>query len=218
MARSTVQGGGSTSRRVLRLPWRVIAGLGLVVISLVGVTGVVLAMDRAEEYVVATEDMVPGETIDEHTLATVWLHVRDRSVPYLTPVDLASSGSRVVLRLIRAGELIPRGSLGTARSDDVTVISLPLNTGGGDSLQPGNRIDVWVSAPRPDTAYSVPQVIAPGALLLAIRQEEGFAVDPNSRFLDIEVAFRDVAPLIHALANDFDIRITPTVAPGGVVP
>jgi len=49
---------------------------------------------------------------------------------------------------------------------------------------------------------------------VALRQEEGFAANPSIIDVDVEVASRDIAQLVHASANGFDIRLTPSTPAG----
>ena len=131
-----------------------------------------------------------------------------------TPADIGSWQGYVATSDIAEGTILRGDSFAPPPLTNDTSFSVQVTIGATEWLVRGHYVDVWVSPPRDDQQFSVPNVAAPAARIIDIRQQEGFAADPDVLRVDLVVDARDLPPLIHARANGFDIQLSPTIAPG----
>ncbi len=183
-----------------RLDPRLLVGLALVAASVAAVVGIVTAADEGEDVLAAPTLLTAGEvlTIDDLEVRRVALGIEGHG--YLTPADLPAEGL-VVTRTIGAGELVPRAAVGDARGPNATTIVVALSTALGATVRPGDALDLW-SAPALDAGrFGAPAVIASGTQLVRSVIDEGIVTGAEAGRVELLVPRRDVARILHALAN-----------------
>lgn len=183
-----------------RLDPRLLVGLALVAASVAAVVGIVTAADEGEDVLAAPTLLTAGEvlTIDDLEVRRVALGIEGHG--YLTPADLPAGGL-VVTRTIGAGELVPRAAVGDARGPSATTVVVALSTALGATVRPGDALDLW-SAPALDAGrFGAPVVIASGTQLVRSVSDEGIVTGAEAGRIELLVPRRDVARILHALAN-----------------
>lgn len=191
---------------------RIPLGLAMVALSVGGVWWVVDEMNTLEPYLIATADVVAGTPLSEIPFEEVLLSSPGHSLDVLRPGDETLDADRTVVADIPAGSLISRGHVQVPPPANTTTFTATLDVGGAPWLVPGAHVEVWVAAPLPDQSFSVPVVIAPRALVVGVRMDEGFAADNTQVTVDVQVNRRELPSLIHARANDYSIQVSPVVA------
>ena len=198
--------------RMRRPSARIPLGLAIVALSVGGVWWVVDDMNTLEPYLITTTDVVEGTPLSDIAFDEVLLASPGHALDVLRPGEETIDVDRRVAADIPAGSLISRGHVEVPPPANTTTFTATLDVGGAPWLVPGAHVEVWVAAPLPDQSFSVPVVIAPRALVVGVRMDEGFAADSTQVTVDIQVNRRELPSLIHARANDYSIQVSPVVA------
>lgn len=198
-----------------RLDARLIVGLALVAASIAAVVGIVTAADEGEEVLAAPALLTAGQvlTIDDLEVRRVALGIEGHG--YLTPDDMPAEGV-IVTRTVGRGELVPRAAVGDARGPSATTVVVALSTALGATVRPGDALDLW-SAPALDAGrFGAPAVIASGTQLVRTVIDEGIVTGAEAGRVELLVPRRDVARILHALANGDALSAIPaSLAIGG---
>ncbi|MEO8889876.1 MAG: SAF domain-containing protein [Jatrophihabitantaceae bacterium] len=132
-------------KRVKTPSWfdlRLVAGVVLVLASVLIGAKVVSGADHTHRLVAVTHDLAAGSTLRaaDVRLVAVQLPGRGEGV-YLA--DTSRAVGRQLNRALGRGELLPAAALGERTA--ATTLSVPFEAGNAPPLQSGERIEVWVS-------------------------------------------------------------------------
>ena len=192
-----------------RIDLRLVVGVILVVTGGLGTTAVVAAMDQTTPYLSVVRDVVAGEIVTTADFAVIDVHSRSATLPYLPAHHLKQVDGAMITQSLQAGELIPQAAVISPQAADATTLTVSLGLQGAPWLRPGAVVDVWISPAIEQGFFGPPRVVAPGAVVVGLRSEEGFAADPSVVTVDLRVGYRDAPAVIGALANAFPIALTP---------
>lgn len=179
---------------------RLLVGLALVAASIAAVVGIVTAADEGEDVFAAPGLLTAGQvlTLADLDVRRVALGIEGHG--YLTPADMPPEGL-VVTRTVGAGELVPRSAVGDARGPSATTVVVTLSTALGATVRPGDSLDLW-SAPALDGGrFGAPAVIASGTQLVRTVTADGIVTGTEAGRVELLVPRREVARILHALAN-----------------
>jgi hypothetical protein len=109
--------------------------------------------------------------------------------------------------------MVPKNSVSATPLSDSSVVSIQLAVGRPEWLQPGATATFWVQPPSAENSFGEPFVLAPAVVVLAFSTEDGFAADAMTSQVDLLVSRRALPGILHAIANNFHISLTPTDAP-----
>lgn len=146
-----------TPRRLRAPSWlnlRLIAGVLLVLLSVIVGARIVTAADNSELVWAAQADLAAGTVLADGDLRAVSVNLADTGGAYL--LSSADPIGRVLSSPVRAGELLPRSVL--ADTSNLVDIALPIAAGNvPPSLQRGQLVDVYAfdttpSPERPDVS------------------------------------------------------------------
>ncbi|MER3388648.1 MAG: hypothetical protein RJQ01_01320 [Microcella sp.] len=179
---------------------RLLIGLVLVVVSVLGVVGVVAAVDDGVEVYAAPRLLMVGERIVAQDLELRRVSLGPDSSAYLRDGQLPEGGV-IVSRSVGAGELVPLAAVGDARGASSTTIVVALATDLGGTVRAGDILDLW-SAPALDAGrYGAPTVLASGAQLVRTVAPDGIVAGGEAARVELLVPRRDIARILHAVAN-----------------
>jgi hypothetical protein len=187
---------------------RLLVGLALVAASIAAVVGIVTAADEGEDVFAAPGLLTAGQvlTLADLDVRRVALGIEGHG--YLTPADMPPEGL-VVTRTVGAGELVPRSAVGDARGPSATTVVVTLSTALGATVRPGDSLDLW-SAPALDGGrFGAPAVIASGTQLVRTVTADGIVAGTEAGRVELLVPRREVARILHALANGDAISAIP---------
>lgn len=187
---------------------RLFVGLVLVAASIAAVVGIVTATDSGDDVLVAPRLLTPGDlvTIDDLEVRRVSLGIDGHS--YLAPADIPAEGV-VVTRTVASGELVPLSAVGDSRGPSATTIVVSLSTPIGATVRPGDSLDLW-SAPALDAGqFGAPVVIASDTQLVRVVADDAIVAGAEAGRVELLVARRDVARILHALANGDAVSAVP---------
>jgi hypothetical protein len=191
-----------TPRRRRTVDARLLVGLVLVAASIAAVVGIVTVTDGGDDVLVAPRLLSPGEVVnaDDFEIRRVSLGIDGHG--YLRPADVPTAG------LVTA--------VGDSRGPSATTIVVTLSTPVGATVRPGDALDLW-SAPDLDAGqFGAPVVIASDAQLVRLVTDDAIVSTGQAGRIELLIARRDVARILHALANGDALSAVPvSLAIGG---
>ena len=195
------------SRKIPRQVVRSAVGVGLVLIS-VAVVGVVTSDRSGTRLVfVSNEPLIAGQQLSTSQFAEVRVSDSPLFDAYLDASSFLTGS--YPLRSLGSGELIPLQAVSLVKPDDDTVVTIELQVGSPAWLALGVVAELWVSATSTTNSYSPPFVVSPEVVVVQVSREDGFAADQTSSRVDLLVPRRDLAEVLHALANNHVLNLTP---------
>lgn len=220
-ATSTVRTGAPAparaTRRLQRPGWRdarLLVGLLLVLLSVVGGARLVASLDDTTPVYAAARDLLPGQQVGEGDLVPVPVRVGDRLDRYVDGSAGIEPGTYLV-RQVAAGELVPVAALGTARQALDKTVGVPVDTSAARALASGSVVDVWVSRRDREAvgeAYLDPQLLLAGAVVDSVPADTtGLGAGLGRTTVQVVVPATDVGAVIAAV--DQEARITLVPAP-----
>lgn len=187
---------------------RLLLGLLLVAGSVLGVVGVVTAVDDGVEVYAASRLLTVGERVDTDDLELRRVSLGTDSGTYLQGGQLPDGGV-IVSRSIGAGELVPLAAVGDVRGASATTIVIALATDLGGTVRAGDLLDLW-SAPALEAGrYGAPTVLASRAQLVRTVASEGIVSSTEAARVELLVPRREVARILHAVANGDALSAVP---------
>lgn len=198
--------------RLRRPSWRdprLLAGVLLVLLSVVGVVMLVQTIDRSQGYWAAQHDLAPGTALEASQLTVVQAQLGDAGDDYL-PADQPAPEGRFVRGTVSQGELLPAAAVveGDPQSRQPVSLTLsdqlPVGTGVGD------RVDVWVAEPEGTQVFAEPELVAAGAELAEVGESSGTFGTAGEMSLQV-LLDPDVLPeVLDAKANGSRISVVPS--------
>ena len=191
---------GSAARPRRHRDPRLLIGLALVVASVLGVVGVVTAVDDGVDVYAAPGLLTVGQRIDASDLELRRVSLGTDNDAYLRVGDMPEAGV-IVSRSVGTGELVPRSAVGDVRGASTTTIVVTLATELGGTVRAGDELDLW-SAPALEAGrYGAPTVIASGAQLVRTVPVDGIVAGNEAARVEVLIPRREVARILFAVAN-----------------
>jgi hypothetical protein len=104
------------------------------------------AADARSPVFTARSALVPGQRLTETDLVRVDVHLGALSDLYVA-AGAALAPHQVVLRVVPAGELVPRAAVGSQAQVAVQPLTLMVTAGAASTLQVGSEVDVYADLP-----------------------------------------------------------------------
>lgn len=187
-------------------------GVGLVVVSVVGVYGVVTTTDRTVQVFSASSALSPGDRIYADDLVSENVRLGEVVGKYLTPGELSEDGL-VVTRAVAAGELIPTSAVGDAASIRVASVVVTVSGQLSKSIAPGAVVDVWSATGTDHGVFGPPAVLVGSATIVRVIESSGLISDGGGGGVEILVPREKVARVLEAVANGDAISLVPVSLP-----
>jgi hypothetical protein len=214
----TAQPSASRRRRFV-LDTRLVIGVGLVALSVAGVTGIVAAADRRVTVYAAAETFAPGDHVDADQLLARQVSLDDAQSLYLTAGDLPEGGL-VASAVVRRGELIPLAALGTEAGSRSTSVVLALSGEVSASVVAGAVVDVWASSVvsgdgtvGSSGGFGPPTVLTADAIVVRVVEPDGIVSAADGQSVEVLVPRSRIARLLQAIANDDALAVVPAGIP-----
>lgn len=202
---------GETPR--LRKPtWkdpRLIAGVLLVVLSVVGIVMLVRSLDRSEGYWAASQDLVPGRELTQEQFTVVQAQLGDSAERYLSASQPAPVGS-VLQGTIRRGELVPTNGVADVDPEGRQPVAISLRDPLPAGVARGDRVDLWIAEAEQNQVFGTPTLVAPGAELVEVGESTGAFGARADTVVQILLAPEQLPTVLEAKANGADISVVPS--------
>jgi Flp pilus assembly protein CpaB len=203
-APATAGRGRRIAARMPRLDSRLVVGLLLVALSVIGGLRLAASADRTVAVYAAARDLPADHVLTPGDLTTTRLNASAGVLERLVRAGAAAAPTRRVLRFpLREGELVATSALGTAtgRGREITVPIGPDHALGG-ALEPGDRVDILASFDKgTETAKTL--TVAARAQVTAVMHSAGLFGQREGELsaLTISVPANDVVLVAFAIRN-----------------
>lgn len=159
------------ANRLRRPGWRdprLLAGMALVAGSVALGSWVVQGAQQTTGVYVARAALTPGAAVQPAGLGIVQVRLSEAELGRYVTVADGVPDDAVALRVVAAGELVPRSALGASDELDVRPVAVPVGAVPSQDVAAGSLVDLWEvpAAPRDATAPSPPREVA-GALTVS---------------------------------------------------
>lgn len=208
----------ATARRPL-LDARLLVGIALVVISVVGVVALVGAADQRVTVYATSASLVPGDRIRDGDLLTREVALDGAAGLYLQPRDLA--GDLVATQVVRAGELVPLTAVGSRAGSESTALVLPLSGPVSASVVAGAVVDVWSSSAGDASSdwvpgvegFGAPVVLSADATVVRVVEPDGIVSAADGEAVEVLIPRSRIARVLQAIANGDALAVVPAGIP-----
>lgn len=201
-------------RRAFWFDPRFAIGLILVIVSVLGVMGLVASANSSIEVLAARDTLTPGEHVTAADLVATSIRAANPERFYLRASDIPAGGV-VLTRTIAAGELVPKSAVGSAAGVDLTSVVVALTTALPASVDPGTRADVWSARQVDSTGFAAPTVLVSSAVVVRLVEQKGLVTTNAGPSVELLVPREDVAAVLEAVATGAAMSVVPVDLPLG---
>ena len=192
---------------------RLVIGIALVAGSALGVWALVEALDDTTEVLVAAETLTPGSRIEPSGLRVESVRLGALAGGYVLPADVPDEGL-VVVRTVRAGELVPIASVAEDDTAGLTTVVVQSRGPLAGEVRPGALVDVWSAAELERGAVEPPAVLVSGAEVGAVVEADGMMASAGPS-VELLIPREKTAAMLEALASGDAIDLVPARPAGG---
>lgn len=191
---------------------RLAIGVGLVIASVVGVVGVVTAMDRSVLVYAAASTLSPGDLVYPADLQVASVRLGQADERYLRQADVPTEGV-LVTRTVSEGELVPASAVGSASSIRFASIVVKVDGELSHTIAPGAVTDVWSAAMTDDRHFDPPSVLVASATVVRVLESKGFISGNQGQLVELLVPRDKIARVLEAVAEGHSISLVPVSIP-----
>lgn len=193
--------------RLRRPGWkdpRLLVGILLIVVAIVGVSAIVQGADRTVAYYAANATLTPGMVLEEGDLSIA--HVRVADGTYLAADATAEPWGQVVTRVIEGGELVPASALASPTDFDGRPVAVVTTSPVAEDIVPGSQVDIWVTAAN-GQGDPVSSLVGEQLVVAEVVREDGAFSASRAPTVYVVVPSGEIQPLFEALAVDGDVSV-----------
>ncbi len=209
---------GRNSARKERAPrsfWfdpRFAIGIGLVVVSVIGVLCIVRAADSSVRVYAARAALSPGDRVDAADFVVQSVRLGDLTGRYLGDGDVPHDGL-VVTKAVAAGELVPASAVGETSGTRMTSVVVAVRGQLAKSVSAGAVVDVWAAHEVQNQEFGAPAVLVSAATVVRLVETAGIIADDSGGSVEVLVPRTKVARVLEAIANEDAISLVPASIP-----
>jgi hypothetical protein len=195
---------GPIAGRLKRPRWtdpRLLIGIALVAVAILGTASVVARADRTEPYYSARHTLTPGTVLQVSDVVVT--HVRVGSGTYV-PAS-AEPWGEVVTRVIGAGEMIPASSLADADAYAFRPVAVTTGSPLAEAIESGAVVDVWVT--RDGLAGPDSVLVAAGVVVDQVDRDASAFSARAGETVYVLIPSADVGDLLAALAQADEVSV-----------
>ncbi|WP_349899434.1 hypothetical protein [Parafrigoribacterium soli] len=187
-------------------------GIALVVLSVLGVVGIVTSADSSVRVLAARSTLSPGDRIHSSDLVATSVRLGDLDGKYLRASDVPSAGL-MVTRAVSGGELVPASAVGASAGSRVASVVVAVQGTLPKSVQAGSVVDLWAAAQTENRSFGPPTVLASSATVVRVIVSDGVISGKNGGSVELLVPRSKLAGVLEAVANENAISLVPTGIP-----
>lgn len=192
---------------------KLVIGILLVVLSVVAMVFVVQATDSRQGYWAASADAAPGEPITAENFTVVQAHLSEADGHYWS-ADEPLPETFAVTSTIRQGEFLPRATVSEHDPEDRQQFAIRTAEDVPDAVQPGSRVDLWVSQPDDQRqGYTNAELTAESAEVVAVEDQRSGLGASSTLTVYVLLTPEQLPAIIDAQAASAKISIVPA-SPG----
>lgn len=189
---------------------RFLAGILLIFMSILAVGLVLRVGNSTEPYYVAKNDIEVGQQIKSEDLQLLDAKLSDNKGHYFTHANDTLIGS-YASSYIHAGEFISSTDVEQQISEGRRQVSISLDSTVAATLEPGDRVDLWVSNPADmSQTYEDPSVVMEGAEVASKTSEESIIGGTGKTAVSLLVTEDALPEVLKAMNNNAKINLIPS--------
>lgn len=190
---------------------KLLAGVLIILLSVLGVVGLVRATNQTQPYYIASKNIGIGEKITTDNVTTTQVKLGESADLYLSAEQAIADGA-VATRPLAAGEFLSPRSLSTEVSDGRRLVTLLLDHYAVAEYDAGDRVDIWVAYKTEGAnSYGDPVVIAESAEVHSVTAQESVIGGTGRSAVELWVS-QDVLPaVLGATSKGAIISLVPSV-------
>jgi len=199
--------------RLRRPGWRdprLLVGLALVAASVaLGSWVVRTAQDTVAVYVVR-QTTVPGDRLVSSDLSVAHVRLGEVGLDGYLPADEPLPDEAVALRVVEAGELLPRSAVGSAADLALRPVAVPVRGVPSEAVRPGALVDLWFTAASgigDDATAPDPAQLAAGLTVAEVARPQGALASTGTTTVQVLVPVDDLPDVLAALAADGTVDV-----------
>ncbi|MGJ3188769.1 SAF domain-containing protein [Paenarthrobacter sp. FR1] len=185
---------------------RLLIGILLVLVSIVGVIAIVGTADRTTQVYAAREDIAVGQRVTKADLSVVNVRLDDVESGYLT-VEGGLDEGKVALQRVAKNQLVPRENLGMADALNRKPVAISLEEELPAQAVPGARVDVWVAMPGSNSSFDKPQLLLPGAEIAQVTEGSSTLGSSRTTVVMVLVTDEQMPRMLGAQANKAKVSV-----------
>lgn len=185
---------------------RLLVGILLVCVSIVGVIGLVESASKTVGIYAARGDLPVGSELTEEDFRIVPVQLGEVEGSYRA-VSEGLPENVVALRLISAGELLPSSGVGAPDALDRKPVGLTIEDPLPAGTATGDRVDVWVSPRGEGNGFGAPELLLEGAEIYDYAEEDSALGATSSARVFVLVGDETLPALLDALSNEARIAV-----------
>lgn len=157
---------------------KLILGILLITISIIGVIAVIQLNNQTTQYYAAKSDIRIGEKISADMLTPVDANMGSATKNYIS-ADEVKKGDLVAKRQIPAGDILTKSSTATDVREGRRLVTVSIDRGAASTFKTGEHVDMWVS--QNQTSIGSAQNSTPGATGEGNKNKEDSANDQSAQ-------------------------------------
>ena len=209
--------------RLRRPGWRdprLLAGIAMVAASVALGSWVVRAAQHSVPVYVARTTTVPGQRLGAGGLTVADVRLSGADLARYQRADQELPADAVALRVVQAGELLPRSAVGSATDLAVRPVSVPVTGVPPEAVRAGAQVDLWFTAAVDRSATSsstapVPVQLASGLTVADVSKPAGAFAAGGTTTVHVLVPVTDLPKVLGALATDGAVEVVAVPGTGG---
>lgn len=206
-----------SARRLQRPSWRdarLVIGVLLVLLSVLGGARLVASFDDATPVYAAARPLLPGQEVAEADVTAISVRLEDTAGRYVDAAAPLAPGT-FVLRTVQVGELVPASAIGSAQQADDKTVTVPVDPAAASTLDVGSVVDIWVSRrdnDAPGARYLDPELVLEQAVVADVPADSAaLGMGVGRTAVQVVVPAEEVAAVISSV--DQEARLTLVPAP-----
>ena len=209
--------------RLRRPGWRdprLLAGLAMVAGSVALGSWVVQDAQRTVDVYVARGTITPGSELAPDDLGVAQVRLGPGELDrYLTVADGVPDRA-VAVRVVEAGEILPRSAVGAASDLDVRPLAVPVVQRLSQDVVAGSQVDLW-EVPEPvrqadgATAPAMPKPLAEGLVVAEVTRPDGAFTTGGSSVVQVLVPQDELPAVLAAVTGAGTVQIMHVPGTGG---
>ncbi|WP_066582610.1 hypothetical protein [Cellulomonas timonensis] len=209
--------------RLRRPGWRdprLLAGLAMVAGSVALGSWVVQDAQRTVDVYVARGTITPGSGLAADALGIAQVRLGPGELDrYLTVADGVPDGA-VAVRVVDAGELLPRSAVGAAGDLDVRPLAVPVDQTLSQDVVVGSQVDLWEvpeAVRRADgtMAPGAPEALAEGLVVAEVTRPDGAFTTGGSSVVQVLVPKGELPAVLAAVMGEGAVQVMHVPGTGG---
>jgi hypothetical protein len=184
-------------KRVSKWTWLLAFGAAGLVIA-----GVVALNRPLPEYLVAKENILPGEQVTLEMFEVRRLSLGELSPRYLSPSDVPQNFALVEMAL--KGELVATRNLSRIKSENLTTIVVSPSLPVSQNVEPGSWVQVWRTVPSANGLIS--ELIIARSQVVEISKSEQF-IPEKSSLVELLLSREQAAVVLQTIASELNLYV-----------